>query len=219
MIKACIFDLDGTLADTLSTIANYGNSALKANSYNEIEVEKYKYLAGDGRDELIKRMLKTVGDSDLKGYKNVGKTYDTLYELDVIGMTTVFDGIKELLMSLKKKHIRIAVLSNKPNTVVPTIIDNLFGRGFFDACLGQIDNIKRKPSPDGALIIAEQFNIKPNECLYIGDTNVDMETGNSAGMNTIGVLWGFRDRQELERSGAKYIVEKPIDILSLPCFN
>lgn len=213
MIKACIFDLDGTLADTLSTIANYANIALKAHSYKQIEVERYKTLAGDGRNELIKRMLKAVGDNELKGYKKVGKTYDTLYENDVIGFTKPFEGMKSLLIALKKKHIKIAVLSNKPNTVVPKIIETLFGKGFFDACLGQTDNIKRKPSPEGALLIAEQFNISPKECLYIGDTNVDMKTGNAANMNTVGVLWGFRDKQELLDNGAKYIAEKPMDIL------
>jgi len=132
MIRACIFDLDGTLADTLSTIANYANIALKAHSYKQIEVERYKTLAGDGRNELIKRMLKAVGDDELKGYKKVGKTYDTLYENDVIGSTKPFEGMKSLLIALKKKHIKIAVLSNKPNTVVPKIIETLFGKGFFD---------------------------------------------------------------------------------------
>lgn len=214
MIKACIFDLDGTLADTLSTIANYGNTALKAHSYKTIEIDTYKHLAGDGRNELIRRMLRTVGDEELKGYEKVGKTYDTLYENDVIGYTKPFEGMKDLLICLKKKHIKIAVLTNKPNNVVPEIIEVLFGRGFFDACLGQTDNIKRKPSPDGALLIVEQFNILPEECLYIGDTNVDMQTGNSAGMPTVGVLWGFRDKQELLDSGAKYIAEKPMDILN-----
>lgn len=214
MIKACIFDLDGTLADTLSTIANYGNTALKAHSYKTIEIDTYKHLAGDGRNELIRRMLRAVGDEELKGYEKVGKTYDTLYENDVIGYTKPFEGMKDLLICLKKKHIKIAVLTNKPNNVVPEIIEVLFGRGFFDACLGQTDNIKRKPSPDGALLIVEQFNILPEECLYIGDTNVDMQTGNSAGMPTVGVLWGFRDKQELLDSGAKYIAEKPMDILS-----
>lgn len=214
MIKACIFDLDGTLADTLSTIANYGNTALKAHSYKTIETDVYKHLAGDGRNELIRRMLRTVGDEELKGYEKVGKTYDTLYENDVIGYTKPFEGMKDLLICLKKKHIKIAVLTNKPNNVVPQIIEVLFGRGFFDACLGQTDNIKRKPAPDGALLIVEQFNISPNECLYIGDTNVDMQTGNSAGMPTVGVLWGFRDKQELLDSGAKYIAEKPMDILN-----
>lgn len=214
MIKACIFDLDGTLADTLSTIANYGNTALKAHSYKTIEIDTYKHLAGDGRNELIRRMLRAVGDEELKGYEKVGKTYDTLYENDVIGYTKPFEGMKDLLICLKKKHIKIAVLTNKPNNVVPEIIEVLFGRGFFDACLGQTDNIKRKPSPDGALLIVEQFNILPEECLYIGDTNVDMQTGNSAGMPTVGVLWGFRDKQELLDSGAKYIAEKPMDILN-----
>lgn len=215
MIKVCIFDLDGTLADTLSTIANYGNSALKAHGYDEIETEKYKLLAGDGRDELIRRMLKTVGDSELKDFETVRKTYDTLYENDMMGITKVFDGMKELLMNLKKKHIKIAVLSNKPDNVVPTVIETLFGKGFFDACLGQLDSIKRKPAPDGAILIAQQFNVLPEECLYIGDTDVDMQTGSSAGMNSVGVLWGFRGEKELISNGANYIVKKPSEILNL----
>lgn len=215
MIKVCIFDLDGTLADTLSTIANYGNSALEAHGYKSIESEKYKALAGDGRDELIRRMLKTVGDTELKDFEKVRKTYDTLYENDMMGITKVFDGMKELLINLKKKHIKIAVLSNKPNNVVPTVIETLFGKGFFDACLGQLDNIKRKPAPDGAILIAQQFNVLPEDCLYIGDTDVDMKTGSSAGMDTVGVLWGFRNEEELISNGAKHIIKKPSEILNL----
>ncbi len=215
MIKACIFDLDGTLADTLNTIADYGNRALKAHGYKEIEIEKYKYLTGDGKDELIKKMLNMVGDYELLGFNAVRKTYEQLYELDVINGTKVFDGIKELLLNLKKKHLKIAVLSNKSHNMVLKVVENLFGRGFFDACLGNIDNIKRKPQPDGAILIMEQFNILPKECLYVGDTDVDMKTGVSAGMHSVGVIWGFRSREELELNGAEYIVSKPSEILDL----
>jgi phosphoglycolate phosphatase len=215
MIKACIFDLDGTLADTLSTIAEYGNIALTTHGYKKIEIETYKKLVGDGRDELVRRMLSYVGDCELKGFEAVKKTYSSLYEQNVTGETKAFEGIPELLDVLKRKSIKLAVLSNKQNEVVPAVVEALFGADCFDLCLGQSDAIKRKPAPDGANLIAEKLKVEPHEFLYIGDTNVDMLTGKAAKMNTVGVTWGFRDRQELVESGADYIINKPAELLEL----
>ena len=215
MIRACIFDLDGTLADTLATIANFANCALKAHGYETIEEQKYKKLVGNGRDVLIERMLKLVGDEKLLGFEKVRKTYNDLYSSDIISTTKVFGGVKELLTELKKRRIKIAVLSNKQHEIVPDIVKSLFGNGFFDACLGQMDTIPKKPAPDGAELIAAQFDIPCNEWLYIGDTNVDIETGKAARMTTVGVLWGFRDRDELEAAGADYIIDKPEEILEI----
>lgn len=215
MIKACIFDLDGTLADTLSTIADYGNVALSKHGYQTIATEKYKKLVGDGRDELIRRMLKAVGDTDLIGFDAVRDTYSYLYEQNSIATTKVFEGIYELLAQLKSIGIKLAVLSNKQNEVVPAVIDALFGKDYFDICIGQSEAIRRKPAADGALMIAHQLKLKTNECLYIGDTDVDMLTGKAAQMRTVGVTWGFRDQQELINSGADHIVYKPVEIFDL----
>ena len=107
------------------------------------------------------------------------------------------------------------MLSNKPHFQTVDVIDNVFPQGTFDHVQGMLEEIPRKPAPDGALLIAEKWNVRPEECLYIGDTNTDMMTGNRAGMHTVGVLWGFRDRQELEENHAETIVEKPMDILKL----
>ena len=215
MIRACIFDLDGTLADTLTTIANFANSALKAHGYEAIEEERSKKLVGNGRDVLIEKMLRLVGDTELNDFEKVKKTYDDLYSSDVIGTTKVFDGVKEVLTELKKRRMKIAVLSNKQHEIVPEVIKGLFGYGFFDACLGQMDTIPKKPAPDGAKLIADQFDIPCNEWLYVGDTGVDVETGKAAGMTTVGVLWGFRDKKELKKAGADYIIEKPEELLGI----
>lgn len=215
MIRAGIFDLDGTLADTLTTIANFANCALEAHGYEAIEEEKYKKLVGDGRDVLIERMLRLAGDDELKDFEKVKKTYNDLYSSDVIGTTKVFEGVKEMLTELKKRRFKIAVLSNKQHEIVPEIVKGLFGNGFFDACLGQMDTIPKKPAPDGAKLIAEQFDIPCNEWVYVGDTDVDIETGKASGMTTVGVLWGFRDRNELEKAGADYIIEEPDELLKI----
>jgi phosphoglycolate phosphatase len=118
----------------------------------------------------------------------------------------------DTVKSLKRKGIKLAVLSNKPHNCTSAIVSALFKPGTFEACYGQQPHIARKPSPEGALLIAKELNVKPNECLYIGDTNTDMKTGAAAGMDTAGALWGFRTRRELEENHAKYILESPREI-------
>ena len=137
------------------------------------------------------------------------------YEQFSMYKVKVFEGIMELLESLKNKNIKIAVLTNKPHNRAIDVVTGLFGKNYFDIVLGQSDDFERKPSPQGALIISKEFNVKPEECVYLGDTNTDMITGKSAGMFTVGVLWGFRDRQELVDNNADYIIEKPLDLLKL----
>lgn len=109
-------------------------------------------------------------------------------------------GMRETLEALKQAGIHISVLSNKPHGQAVNVIADLFGEGYFDAVQGQVDGIPRKPAPDGALKLAEKFGVKPEECLYIGDTGTDMLTGTRAGMHTLGVLWGFRDRKSWKKT-------------------
>lgn len=220
LYQACIFDLDGTLANTLNSIAYFANSALTACGYSTIEVEKYRYLVGNGADKLIHRMLAAVTDSYTEeDVLRLRKTYDTLYESDTMHLVTGYDGMQELLKALKRQNMKLAVLSNKPHNVTEEVIRNLFGNDLFDLCYGQRSQVERKPSPQGALLIAEELGVKPKQCLYIGDTNVDMQTGENAGMDTVGVLWGFRDRDELEQSHAKHIVSHPSEIYTIAVCN
>jgi len=126
-----------------------------------------------------------------------------------------FDGITELLAALKDRGIKNAVFSNKPHAQAVEVIGDLFAPGTFDAVQGQMDSLRRKPFPDGALEIAGRLGVRPEECLYFGDTDTDMQTGTAAGMFTIGVLWGFRPKEELLEHGAMALICKPLDALEL----
>ncbi len=215
MIKAVIFDLDGTVTDTLSTIAYFGNEALRANGLSEIPEQEYKYFAGNGKKVLIERMLEYSDSKSEENFKNTEKIYDDLYESDPIGKTTVFDGIIPLAEKLHEMGIKTAVDSNKPHDVALMVIDKLFPKGSFNNIYGQIDGIPHKPDPTLAIKLSEEFGAKPEECLFVGDTSVDMQTAKAAGMNAVGVLWGFREEEELKSSGADYIIENPIEILDI----
>lgn len=218
MYLACIFDLDGTLADTLQSIAYFSNEALKKCGYPVISPDVYKTIVGDGADMQVHRMLdRTVGNGAYteEDFKKVRTIYGGLYASDPTYLLKNYEGMPQTVQKLKTAGIRTAVLSNKPHEWVTAIIRCLFPNGSFDACYGQRPQVPRKPSPDGALLIAEELGVSPRDCLYIGDTNTDMKTGAAAGMDTAGVLWGFRTRRELQENHAKYILEKPEQIYQI----
>lgn len=202
-----IFDLDGTLTDTLQAIAYFGNTALTKNGFDAIKTDKYRYLVGDGRDVLIHRMLAEHNADTKENFDRVGEDYDIAYNSDMLYLTKPYDGIVKSLEKLSKNNT-LAVLSNKPDNIVKYIVNTLFPNGLFASVDGQRSGIPTKPSPVGATAIAHRLGFSPEECVFIGDTNVDIHTGKNAGMKTVGVLWGFRDREELERAGADIIVEK-----------
>lgn len=214
MIKACVFDLDGTLADTLDSMAYIANAIMRKFQLKELPVENFKYYCGEGASVLMKRCLLDAGDSELIFFEEGQQLYRDMFAIEPMYKVTAYEGIKELLYELKKRGIRLSVCSNKPHPATVKVIENMFP-GIFDEVLGQSNEIPRKPAPDGALKIAAEFGVQPNECMYIGDTKTDMLTGKAAGMYTVGVLWGFRDRKELEENNADMIVEKPLDLLKL----
>jgi phosphoglycolate phosphatase len=214
-MKACIFDLDGTLANTLESMAICANQVIEPLGYGPLPVENFKYYAGDGAKTLIERVLVDAGDKDLVHLEEVFKAYSAIFDKDCTYKVVVYDGIKETLAELKKMGMKLAVLSNKPHAQTKKVISNLFGDGIFDWVQGQQEGIEKKPDPSGALTIAKTFEILPEQCMYIGDTNVDMMTGNRAGMFTVGVLWGFRDRKELLENHAHALAERPEDLVRL----
>lgn len=218
LYKACIFDLDGTLANTLESIAYYSNKALKQHGYRTIPVEQYRNIVGNGSAVQIRRMLLAVcrdGKYTEKDAASLHKTYKGFYAADPVFMVKNYPGMEETVATLKKMGIKTAVLSNKPHEWVTAIIGKIFPKGSFEVCMGQTSGLPLKPAPDGAFVAAEKLGVEPSLCLYIGDTHTDMETGLAAGMDTAGVLWGFRDRKELTESHAKYIIEKPENILDI----
>lgn len=213
MFKACIFDLDGTLANTLDSIAWFGNSALAERGLPPVEKEEFRHLVGNGADNLMRGLLKTAGsDGSPKDTAELRQCFDRLYAADPLHLLTDYEGIPELLKRLRANGTRLAVVSNKPHELTRLVVEGLFPAGTFDLYVGQRPGVERKPSPEGVLLAAKELEVNPEECLYIGDSDVDMMTGANAGMKTIGVLWGFRGRRELEESGACWLVSSAEEI-------
>lgn len=207
MIKLCVFDLDGTVMDTLESIAYFVNYTMHKMHLPTIATEKFKYFAGDGRAALLHRSLAFNNADTPENFSLACKIYDRAYENDFMHLTKAFDGIESQLINLKQSGKKIAVLSNKPHNVTGYVIEKTFGKNFFDHVQGQSETVPMKPDPAGFLALADKFGVTPDECVMVGDTNVDMLTGVNAGAHTLGVLWGFREREELLENGAELIID------------
>ena len=212
MIKLCIFDLDGTVLDTVGSIAYYANFALSKNGVEPIPEEQYKYLAGRGISNLVRGMLEYRGCYSDWLFERVFHDYDTAYNADVAYKTTIFDGMLETLDMIKARGVKLAIVSNKPDFATRTVVRALYGEGYFDFVTGQKPGGILKPDPTVVLSVMDSFGATREECLYIGDTSTDMQTGKRAGMRTVGVLWGFRGREELEENGADVIISRPSEL-------
>ena len=214
MIKACIFDLYGTLADTLESMAYVTNVIMEKFGLKTLPVDNFRYYSGEGASMLIRRALKDAGDPELTHYEEGERLYREMFAADPMYKVVPYKGMPETLKELKKHGMKLAVCSNKPHPAAVKVIRIMFGEDF-DLVLGQSDAVRRKPAPDGPLKIAEEFEVSPEECMYIGYTATDMKTGKAAGMLTVGALWGFRTRKELTENGADVVAERPTDILKL----
>ena len=213
MIKLCVFDLDGTVLDTVESIAYYGNFALEKHGIEPIPVEQYKYLAGNGIINLIKNMLNFRGCMSEENFEKVFRDYDNAYNANTSYKTKMFDGMQEALDGIKALGVKISIVSNKPHFATNGVVSSLFGEGYFDCVYGQREGIPIKPDPTAVLQILSDMGVSPEECLYIGDTGTDMKTGKNAKLYTIGVLWGFRGKEELLENGADMTIEKPMELL------
>lgn len=214
MIKACIFDLVGTLADTLESMAYVANEIMEKFSLKPQPTDNFRYYSGEGADMLIKRCLIDAGDPELIHYEEVRELYRKKFDEDPLYKVVPYKDMPETVEELKAKGMKLAVCSNKPHIAARKVVKAMYG-DIFDEVMGQQEGIRRKPAPDGPLKIAENFGVKPEECMYIGDTKTDMKTGKAAGMYTVGALWGFRDRAELEGNGADVVAGGPKDLLSV----
>lgn len=215
MRKAVIFDLDGTLSDSIASIKYCGDKALEAFGFGPFTEKQYKYFVGDGAANLIRRALAAGGDTGLVHFQEVFALYREIFRENCMYQVKPYEGIPELIDGLKEKGIKIAVLSNKPHVETVNVIETLFGEGCFDSIQGQKENVAIKPSPEGVFQILKVLELTVQEILYLGDTATDMKTGKSAGAFTVGALWGFRDRAELEEGGADVIIEHPLQVLKL----
>jgi phosphoglycolate phosphatase len=209
---AVMFDLDGTLADTLADIAAAGNHAITQAGQPALPVSEYRYLAGQGALYLVEEALGPELKDQAERYLAVFRKYQLAHGLD---HTAPYPGIAELLDALTQRGLKLAVLSNKSDAATRVAVQQVLGRWRFDAVAGQRDNVALKPDPAAALAIARDSGVPSQRWLYVGDTDVDMQTANAAGMFAAGVLWGFRDEAELRVNGAMAIVRHPLELLEL----
>lgn len=213
MKKAVIFDLDGTLSDSIASMKYCGDRALAPLGYGPFPESAYKYFVGDGAANLVKRALVAAGDTELVHFEEAFSLYKEYFAKDCMYQVRPYPEIPELLEELKRQGLKIAVLSNKPHDQTIDVIETLFGRDYFDMIQGQKDGLPIKPDPSGVFVILKEFGLTADDILYLGDTATDMKTGKSAGAFTVGALWGFRDRKELEEGHADAIIEHPLQLL------
>jgi phosphoglycolate phosphatase len=210
--EAVIFDLDGTLLDTLEDIANAANSSLARHGFPSHEADAYRYFIGDGVPKLMSRALPPekrnddlIADCVTAFRKEYGRTWNV--------NTRPYEGMPELLDALAVRKIKMAVLSNKPDDFTKRCVEAFLQAWSFEMILGLGHGVPHKPDPTGALEIAEHLDIAPAQILYLGDSAVDMKTAVKAGMFPIGALWGFRTLDELVENGARATIEQPMELL------
>ena len=208
MIKGCIFDLDGTLVDSLKDLANSTNEVLFRRGYPTHDVSSYNYFVGNGVKKLVERAL----PEDKKDETDIClKEFYDVYSKRCLEYTSCYKGINELLHYLKDLGIHLAVVTNKPHHLAQKICDYYF-KDIFEVVIGNCDEFPLKPEPDSTLSVLERFHIHSDECLFIGDSNVDIYTGLNASMSAVGVTWGFRTYEELKDAGATYVVDEASEI-------
>ena len=212
--QAVLFDLDGTLLDTLTDIANAVNDVLTRFGFQTHPTDAYRYFVGDGEHDLIKRILPQnhLDEKTINGWiKAIQQEYGKRWAEN----TKPYPGIKELLYELERLNLSKAILSNKLDDFTKLMVKKLLPEFSFNVVRGATPSMPNKPNPASAIQIADELQIPPEQFIYLGDTNTDMQTANSAGMYAAGALWGFRDADELLANGAKVLVKTPQEVLKL----
>jgi len=212
--RAVIFDLDGTLLDTLEDLSDSVNRVLAARGLPTHTLDEYRYFIGEGTVMLITRALPKDKRND-ETIRACLEEYREDYGRNWKVKTRPYEGVFEMLDALTERGLNIAVLSNKPHDITERCVAELLPTWTFEVVLGQRDAVTKKPDPAGALEVVEHLNIPPAEFLYLGDSAIDMKTAIAAGMFPVGVLWGFRPVEELQEGGARALIERPLEILNL----
>ena len=210
--KAAIFDMDGTLIDSLADLTDSVNEAMVHYNFPTHTLEEYRYFVGNGARKLIERSVPQNKSKDADFVNEVLEYYNGCYERHLTNKTKPYDGIVELLDELKSQNISLGVCTNKQQFAADEIVTKLFKPNTFDAVIGDKHGLPRKPDPTKVLKIASDFKVDPQFVAYFGDTSVDMETAHNAGFLSVGVTWGFRPVSELKESGAQIIINQPNEI-------
>jgi len=210
--KGIIFDLDGTLADTLDDIAGSMNSVLSAHHYPAHPVNDYKLLVGRGLENLVLNSLPVKARLPALVSKCLAEMIEH-YNYNCLVSTHLYDGIREMLDVMIKHRLKLAVFSNKAEPLTRKIVTHLLGDVPFVSIMGARPDLPRKPDPAGAFFISRQMEVSPQQIVYMGDSDVDMITATKAGMFAVGVLWGFRSGEELRASGANVLLDHPSGLI------
>ena len=216
MILGAIFDLDGTLLNTVPALQKSMNLTLKEFGLPQITEEEVKRFVGNGSRNYAIRSLHRFGKDDPHLIEAAYRRYLEIFDLNSTSGIHPYDGMPEAVESLKSRGIRLAVLSNKPQKQTEDNIFACYGDRLFETVRGEMPGIPLKPDPASLKRLLSDLGLLPEECLYFGDTGTDMETGTTAGLHTIGVLWGFRGREELEVWKPAMIIEHPSEIAGIP---
>lgn len=211
--KAAIFDMDGTLVDTLEDLCDSVNDMLAIYKFPQRTIEEVKNFVGNGAKKLLERALPEDKNSDKNFLENALATYDKCYSQNLLKKSKPYEGIMDFLKNLQSKKIPLGICTNKQNFAAQIIAEKILSPIKFEKVIGDEKGKPRKPNPTRALEIAKSFGVAPAEVAYFGDTAVDMNTANNAGFLAVGVTWGFRPEGELKESGAKIIVHHPHEIL------
>jgi phosphoglycolate phosphatase len=214
-IKAVLFDLDGTLLNTLADLADSMNAVLAAENLPQHPQEAYKYFVGDGVANLVRRALPEALRQDEQVVVDYVSQMRHKYAERWKHKTTPYPGVPELLKELALRKLPFAVYSNKPDDFTRQMVAHFFPQDFFAAVVGAKPGVAVKPNPEPALEIAAKLAITPEHFLYLGDTGTDMQTARAAGMFPVGALWGFRPQVELLENGAVFTVQAPLELLTL----
>ena len=212
MNKMVIFDLDGTLLDTLDDLCNSVNYSLRTNNFPERSLAEVRTFVGNGIRLLIERSVPEGTSKEL-----IDKTFEcfkTYYAVHCNDKTKTYPGVMDMLKELKKNGYKIAVLSNKAQYAVTKLCDIYFNN-LLDDAVGARENVAKKPSPDALYICAENNNINLNNVIYVGDSDVDVATANNAGVKGIAVTWGFRSRELLIKCGAENLADNTDELLRI----
>lgn len=212
-IHAVLFDLDGTLLDTLEDLAASMNRVLAAHGWPARRLDEYRHFVGRGVEELVRSAVPPA--TQPAAMAGLVAEMSTEYRGGWARRTRPYPGIPELLDALSARGLKLAVLSNKLEEFTRCMVAHFLSRWRFAAVVGASARFPKKPDPSAALAIAAQLGLRPEEFLYLGDTGIDVRTALAAGMHPVGVLWGFRDAQELRQAGARHLIARPLELLPL----
>ena len=219
-IRAVLYDLDGTLLDTIGDISHAANHVLRLHGMPEYESDEYRKLVGWGLSELMSKCIPPAVSQRGEQYREQLVAACTAevkaeYAAHPVDFTVPYDGIPEVLRELKSRGYLQAVLSNKADELVHVIVRRMLPADLFSVVQGQKPSVPTKPDPQAARAICTTLGLPAQEVLYVGDTAVDVETARNAGMICVGVSWGFRGREEVRDAGAQYVIDRPEELLEL----